>query len=64
MKNGKYGLLDLEKGREVVATNLNGIYSVTQDGKDYYIAEISTNGNVEFLENYVKSLNSITANID
>ncbi len=57
-------MIDLETGREVVATNLNGIYSVTQDGKDYYIAETSANGNVEFLENYVKSLNSMTANIN
>lgn len=60
--SNKYGLLNLETGREVVPCNLDGIYSVTKDEQIYYLVE--TQNNKMFLESYINKLNSVTVSID
>lgn len=53
--NGKYGLVDLETGNEILTCDLDGIYSATEDGKDYYIVE--TQNKKVFLENFIDNIN-------
>lgn len=60
--NNKYGLINLENGKEVISCNLDGIFSVTKDDKDYYIVE--SQGNKMFLENFIDNLNKVTVTID
>lgn len=62
-EKGKYGLIDLENGTEIIAPSLNAIYSVTYEGEDYIVVE-RDNVNKDFLEDYVKSLNSLTGNVN
>ena len=61
-KNGKYGLIELETGEEILECNLKAIYSATgKDEVEYYIVETETEQ--LFLEKYVESLNRITVNM-
>ncbi len=60
--DNKYGLLNLETGNELIPCTLDGIYSATEDGKNYYIVE--TQNNKMFLENYIDNLNKVTVTID
>lgn len=50
--SNKYGLVDLETGKEIISCNLDGIYSATEDEKIYYIVE--TQNKKMFLENFIK----------
>lgn len=50
--NNKYGLLDLETGNEIISCDLDGIYSVSEDEKTYYIVE--TQNKKMFLENFIR----------
>lgn len=59
---GKYGLIDLETGKEIISCSLDGIYSATEKEKNYYIVE--NQKNKFFLENYVDNLNRVTVNLD
>lgn len=52
--NNKYGLVDLETGREIITCDLDGIYSATEDEKDYYIVE--TQNKKVFLDNFIDNL--------
>lgn len=60
--NGKYGLLDLETGKEILRCNLDGIYSATEDETVYYIVE--NQKTKVFLETYIDNLNRVTVNLD
>lgn len=60
--NGKYGLLDLQTGKEILKCNLDGIYSATEKETVYYIVE--NQKNKVFLENYINNLNRVTVNLD
>ena len=64
-KDGKYGLVNLENGKEVIPCNLKGIFKLIDidRGLEYYVVQYE-NGNVTTLENYVNSINQITANIN
>lgn len=61
--NSKYGLIDLETGKEILNCNLDGIYSATsKEGKTYYVVEIEKQ--IMFLEDYIDNLNRLTATVD
>lgn len=60
--NGKYGLLNLETGKEILGCSLDGIYSATEDEKVYYIVE--NQKTKVFLETYIDNLNRVTVNLD
>ena len=60
--NGKYGLLDLETGKEILRCSLDGIYSATEDETVYYIVE--NQKTKVFLETYIDNLNRVTVNLD
>lgn len=59
---GKYGLLDLETGKEILRCSLDGIYSATEDETVYYIVE--NQKTKTFLETYIDNLNRVTVNLD
>lgn len=60
-KDHKYGLINLEDGREVLECNLDAIYSITDNEEVYYMVE--RNNITAYLEEYVKQLNKITVTI-
>lgn len=57
----KYGLLELETGKEVVSCILEGIYSTT-DNNNFFYAKLQKD-KVYSLENFVENLNRLTGAI-
>lgn len=60
--NGKYGLINLETGKEIISCSLEGIYSATENETVYYIAEDQKTK--VFLQTYIDNLNRVTVNLD
>lgn len=60
--NGKYGLINLNTGKEILRCSLDGIYSATEDKTTYYIVE--NEKNKVFLQTYIDNLNRVTVNLD
>ena len=60
-----YGLVDLETGREIIPCTLKGIFLLidVDRGIEYYVVQYE-NGDLNTLENYINSVNQITANIN
>lgn len=60
--NRKYGLIELETGKEVVTCILEGIYSKAEDNSVFYV-EIQKD-KLYSLETFVENLNRLTGTVD
>ena len=62
--DNSYGLIELETGKEIIPCELNGIFLVIdQDLTKYYVVRLK-DGTLDTLENYIKSMNFITVNVN
>lgn len=61
-QNGKYGLIDMENGKEIIPCILKGIYSVTKDEQKHYIVE--TEDSRMLLDVFINNFNRLTATVD
>ena len=60
-KDKKYGLIDFKTGEAILPCTLNGIYSIINNNKTYYIVE--NEESVAFLEDYIDEVNRITVSM-